>query len=167
MSETVKLKKEDLVKAFYNSTPEIQKVLQGLYPKENLSTNILDRIKNLDDLLEFSGELRDDIIAFPNPKNGNQKAVNSTSVLYLLTEVLNKSTGKIIDWNNSSQRKHYPWFYMNNGSAGGSGFRLYFLFSDFDSSCVGGRLVFLDENHLNHALKYFFDDYKNIFVKED
>jgi len=61
------------------------------------------------------------------------------------------------DWNNTSERKWQPWFYM--GSAG-AGFRLSVCVFGYAYSGVGSRLCLKSEEVAEYAAKQFADLYK-------
>ncbi len=79
--------------------------------------------------------------------------------LKVIAEALND--GWQPDWDNKSEEKHYPWFYM--GSAG-AGFRLGGCVFDFDASRVGSRLVFRSRELAMYAATQFLDLYKDYYT---
>lgn len=70
----------------------------------------------------------------------------------LIVKFYNK--GEEPDWDNSNQRKYYPWFYL------GSNFRLYSVVSYCSNSTCSARLSFIREEDCREATKEFFDIYK-------
>lgn len=80
-------------------------------------------------------------------------------------EIINKAINGdwVPDWNNSNQRKYYPYFRM--GSAG-FGFSVTLCIYYGTDSCVGSRLCFETSEQAEYAGKQFLDIYKQIYLIE-
>lgn len=57
------------------------------------------------------------------------------------------------NWNNSSEYKYHPYFYMNE-------FRLDYVYGYYARSTVGSPLVFKSKKDCEEAVDLFFDVYK-------
>lgn len=115
----------------------------------------MDKIKTLADVYAYKKVNPEDVLPRVN-YCGNVDFTNAC----MLTEVLNE--GWIPNWENDSELKYYPWFYM---LASGSGFR---LVSVFDYACrgsyVSSRLVFRTEELARYAATQFIDVYKGFMT---
>lgn len=78
--------------------------------------NIIDRIKSYEDACEYL-EI-ETTLPYPNPKNNRQESSNAFHMLDIITEALLE--GKTLNWEDSNEKKWYPWF---NEYKSGSGFR--------------------------------------------
>lgn len=89
--------------------------------------NIIDRIKSYEDACEYL-EI-ETTVPYPNPKNNKQEASNAFYMLDIITEAL--LDGKTLNWEDSNEKKWYPWF---NEYKSGSGFRFHGSNSDWTNS---------------------------------
>lgn len=92
---------------------------------------------------------------------GDGKAVIAFQKLIIIARALND--GWIPDWKNYSQRKYYPWFYMDDASAvGGFSYTAY----DFDLSLslVGSRLCYHSSEIAKYAGSQFLELYRDLFI---
>lgn len=118
----------------------------------------LERIKTLDDVFADNGLTE---AQFDLDCEGLSQDERAYKQLKLVAKSLNE--GWTPDWNNNREAKWYPWFYMDGGS---SGFRLH-DYDDWSSgSAVGSRLCFKSKALAEHAVKHFFEVYKQFFVIE-
>jgi len=135
--------------SFNTLTGEVQ--LKELKPK-----NVMERLKSVADVLADHGytqqefdkqneELTDDEIAY--------------RIIKLLAKSLNE--GWTPDWDDSSQYKYYPWFYMQGGS---SGFRCGGCGDWRAGSGVGSRLCFKSAELAKYAGTQFTDVYKKFMT---
>ena len=151
MEDTVILKKKNLQAAFKNADAAGKKMLADLCP-EIVSTKITDRIKSFDDACqELDVDPEQDKFTEGDPDDiAFQK-------LKVIARALNQ--GWKPNWNDSNQRKWYPWFYLNN-----PGFR--FVASDYVSvstgSTGGSRLCYESEELSIYASNQFLDLYNNL-----
>lgn len=85
-------------------------------------------------------------------KNVSEFAKNQ-EIERMIVNFYNK--GEQCDWNNTNQKKWYPWFYLgDNFSFGGSD-------DCFSSSFSSARLCFLRESDLKEAVVKFKEQYRN------
>jgi hypothetical protein len=98
------------------------------------------------------------VTGFPKP---HQKALIATAKLIIINEALNfVDNGKkkwVADWNNISEGKYYPWFYLNK-----PGFRLGACGCDCSGAAVGARLVYRTRALAEYAAKQFKTLYREM-----
>lgn len=106
---------EDSIRSIYKtSTPENKKILEKELTKKFFE-NIIDKIKDFDDILELSGyESEEEFLPYKKPKNKQELRLNNIARLQLIAEVYNE--GWIEDWSNTQQYKHYPYLTKTSGS---------------------------------------------------
>lgn len=100
------------------------------------------------------------------PKN-HQIAKIAKDKIEIIIEAKNKEANKgktfIPNYNDSSQLKFEPWFYMKDNEAGSSGFRL----DDYDHwgtcSGVGSRLCYISEELGNNVIPQILDLYEKAY----
>jgi hypothetical protein len=118
---------------------------------------ITERVKNLKQLFAVAGINPDTYLPYKKATNDEKRWHNAAAIARLLSKVLNE--GWVPDWDDHSQRKWRPWFYMNT-----PGFR--FLGSVYVSahtnSGAGSGLCFKSEELSDHAAKYFPDIFKDL-----
>ena len=149
MEETLQIKKDNAVKAYYGADPKGKELLENLLGKSNLSIKMTDMVKNFDDVLTISGFTKFDRMCW---ETDDEYAFRQ---LKLIAAVLNE--GWLPDWNNSSQYKYYPYFDMRNSFS-----LCYVLCSGF--SDVPSRLCFKSEELALFAAKTFLEIYKNYYT---
>lgn len=102
------------------------------------------------------------VTGFPK---AHQKALIAFAKLIIINQALNfVDNGNKAwkpNWNDSSEWKYYPWWYMDK-----PGFRLYSVIYDYSFSAVGARLVFRTRALAEYAAKQFKALYKDIMVLE-
>lgn len=153
--ETLKLEKTTAIKIFKKASKEIQEILISSFGPECFSRNIIDRIKTYNDAWEEADQkTREEYEILPTDTN----FIVAVKKLALIAEVL--SEGWTPDWNNSSQKKWYPFFNLSSGFG--------FSPSDFNSTltnaCVGSRLCFEKEEKATYAGKQFIEIYKDFLT---
>jgi hypothetical protein len=69
--------------------------------------------------------------------------------------------GWVPDWNNSSEWKYYPWFYLNS-----PGFRFYGSYYSFANANAGSgsRLCFRTRESSDHAGKKFLSLWRDLMT---
>lgn len=91
----------------------------------------------------------------------HQKALIATSKLIIINEALNfMDNGKkkwVPDWNNTSEGKYYPWFWMDK-----PGFRLYAVVYVRTGANVGSRLIYRTRALAEYAAKQFKTLYREM-----
>lgn len=155
--ETIQIKKENALAAYKNADKKTKELLENLFGKSVLYSNIMDRVKSYEDACEVVGADPDDM-PYKTPKNAREEACNAFHMLDIISEALLE--GKVLDWTNSNQPKYYPWF---NNYQPGSGFR--FLVTDYDwanTGAGGGARLCLDTDE---KAKYFGIQFIDIWNK--
>lgn len=155
--ETLQITKENALKAYKNGCPDVKGVLNNLFGKETFEpSKITDRIKTLADLFEAEGlsgsDFYEECANLDLPKDEI-----AYRLLKLIVEVLNE--GWVPNWNDSSERKWRPYFYLDT-----PGFRFDGAGFVHGYSCVSSRLCFKSEELALYAAKTFLDVYKDFFT---
>lgn len=152
--ETLQITKENAQKAYKAGCSDVKKVLENLFGSAAfIQQKITDRVKSFEDACDVLGIDPEDV--FDDCIDASDEI--AFKKLKVIVKALNE--GWIPNWNNSDQRKWYPWFYMDD-----PGFRF------FDSLCgllftvVGSRLCFASEEISNYAGNQFIDLYKLLFT---
>lgn len=119
--------------------------------------DVMERVKTIDDVLADNGI---------SPGGGFRQhceMLSDDEVAYIQLKLIAKSLneGWTPDWDNSSQYKYFPWFWMNGGS---SGFRFYDYGRWSSASTVGSRLCFKSRELAEYAAKQFLDVYRRFMV---
>lgn len=135
---------------------ELKKKLEEVFGKKVLTQKITDRIKTFEDACNELGidpEHFVEIVGYMEPKD--ELAYRKLKVI---VKALNE--GWEPNWNDSSERKWRPWFYLN-----APGFRFYDSYCDLtsSSSAGGSRLCFKSEELCNYAAQQFLDIYKDLY----
>ncbi|MDD3079117.1 MAG: hypothetical protein PHH37_08435 [Paludibacter sp.] len=140
---------------YKSASPEIKEILEDTFGKEFFSGEITDRIKTYEDACMEIGEQHIDENKLINPLLSIDEIL--LRKIKTITKALNE--GWKPDWNDSSQRKWFPWFRMSSGG---------FVFggADFGLSCAGAgyasRLCFKNKELAEYAGKQFtklYSDY--------
>lgn len=119
--------------------------------------SIFDRVKTVEDAFNVLG-ITGDVATIELHKRleKHEPALAAQLKLFVVVEALNE--GWKPDWNNTDQRKYYPWFDLENEfSLGG-------VFYFFRYSRVSSRLCFRDEKTARYAAGQFLDLYKTYFT---
>ena len=114
---------------------------------------IFNKIKTFEDACKESGITEDQV--FSTTDTPDEKAYKK---LKQIIKVINE--GWVPDWNNSNQRKWYPWFYLSSGF----GFSYSFYSCDYTDSSVGSRLCFETEEKCDYVAKQFIEIYEEFLT---
>lgn len=117
--------------------------------------NITDRIKTVDDVLEWHNLDKASFHRSCADLTDDEKAYR---LLKLLAKALNQ--GWTPDWNNPNEYKYYPWFEMG----GSSGFRVNGSVDWTSDSFVGSRLCYKTRELSNYAGNQFINLYKQFMT---
>lgn len=157
----VELLKSDVLNAYRKADQTQKEFIKNFVGKQvDFNEKITDRIQSLEDVFELVPPTEDQLILL-NYKGSNRKMIGAqNSMLHeMIVEAYNE--GKVADYNNGNQQKHFPVF---DGSSG-------FGFSDSNYDCtytyasVGSRFAFLDQSHVADAAKKFPNVFKQILTK--
>jgi hypothetical protein len=140
MSETLVIKKNNAIQAYFNADAEMKKVLANLFGEEILSQKITDIIKTFEDVCKMQNKKADDVIPFKNSfATQDQTACNLLVQMRMINRALCEDW--LADYSDDDEKKWRPWFKWNASS---SCFRFYR--SDYGSAAAfagsGVRLVF-------------------------
>jgi len=146
-------------KEFYpTASPVWKRTLENTFGKELFSEKPQDRIKTVEDACEVLGINPESIY-----NQGDQPDEIAYKKLKIIVKALNfLANGNkewVPDYDNSNQRKWYPWFYMDKPS----GVRLFGCGYDSSATAVGARLVFLNEELARYAATQFLGLYSNYY----
>lgn len=153
MSSELTITKEAAAVAFKNADKKGQKLLTDLFGEKNLSLEITDRVKTLEDALEIAGEQASEdikILIFYQGKDKDFIAASAFAKLTLIARVLNE--GWVPDWSNSNQYKYYPYFKAKVAGFGCSA-AFYVCWTAYTG--VGSRLCFKTSELAMYAGKQF------------
>ncbi|MFT3704672.1 MAG: hypothetical protein QM802_20070 [Agriterribacter sp.] len=150
--KTLSISDQDARKIYPSAIPELKTILEASFSKGFFSQKITDRIKTFEDACAEIGE---------DPVNPKFIIGEPDEIAYRKLKVIIKvlNEGWVPDWNNSSQYKWRPWFYLN-----APGFRFSGTSYVFTHSTVGSRLCFKSEELCEYAANQFIDIYKDYFT---
>jgi len=153
---TLKIKKEDSVKAYKSADKEHRKLLEDLFGKDTFKSclKITERIKTFDDVLSDNGI---DKISFDNSVTTLSEDETAYRMIKLICKTLNE--GWEPDWDDSNECKYYPWFNMRSSGFSYDGCAYWNSRSD-----VGSRLVFKSSKLAEYAGKQFTEIYKSFMT---
>lgn len=143
---------EELINKAYSEADSSQKKLLEKYFKINIPKDIFEEIQDWNDILRLSGKSESEIIPWKFPKTKEQKSQNALAKIQVITEVYNQ--GVILDWNNTSQFKYYPWWKKENGGW------VFLRCCDYGcAAVVPAGCYFKDVKSVQDAVKKFKDIY--------
>ena len=128
-TETIEIKKTNVIAAFKSATAEGKALLTKLFGKNSLYEKITDRIQTFADVEELSGEK---VIR----NSGETDDEFAYRQIKLIAKVLNE--GWIPDWTNQNLYKYVPYFKHKSGF----GLSCYDAHGWNTYSFVGSRLCF-------------------------
>lgn len=151
----IQLEKDTIISIYKTSNLENKKMLEKELTKKFFE-NIIDKIKDFDDILELSGyESEEEFLPYKKPKNKKEIKLNNIARLQLISEVYNE--GWVEDWNNNQQYKYYPYFNKSSYSWVVYGCDYY-----CGSSSVGSLVYFKDKEKALDAGNKFIKIYSEI-----
>jgi hypothetical protein len=130
---------------------------------KTLKVQLEERLNSIEQAYEETGLPKLDFSMYPESMQEHEEASYDAKVIVEAARKIERENGSgEIDWADGSQRKWYPWFYMNP-----SGFR--FGGSDFDhgyaSAGGGSRLRVLTEEASDHIGKTFLGVWEKVQLK--
>lgn len=143
-------------KIYPTAVPEVKLILEQSFGQKFFAQNIMDRVKTFEDACALQGI---------DPKqfftaccyNNETKDEVAYKMLKIIVKALNEDW--VPNFNNTSQAKWYPWFYLNE-----PGFRFLIAFYFYSGSFVGSRLCFKSRELAEYAAKQFLTIYKDLFT---
>ncbi|THU34222.1 hypothetical protein FAM09_24705 [Niastella caeni] len=138
-------------KLFPKSSDEWKAILIENFGKDFFNEKITDRVKTFEDACLVIGI---------DPADVCHEADEPDDVAYKKLKVIARALneGWEPDYNNSNQRKWFPWFYMDK-----PGFRLHGCDYAYSITPVGARLVFKSEELARYAANQFLVLYSNYY----
>jgi len=144
-------------KLYPKASDDFKAVLEDTFGKPFFSEKPTDRIKTFADACEILDIDTDDV--WHESDEQDEVAYKQLKVVVrALNFLANGKKEWVPDYNNSNERKWYPWFYMDK-----PGFRLDGVGCDAAGSGVGSRLVFITEELARYAANQFLGLYSNLF----
>lgn len=128
--ENLTISKENAIKAFDEANEKGKTLLKNLFGEKVFVKNIIDRIKTLEDALEYNGKT---VERFNYETERDTDTQRAGKELEEIAKALRE--GKALKMN---QRWYYPWMYKPTGSA--VGFSYGDSYYDLDYAFVGARL---------------------------
>lgn len=154
---TLTIDEKQAKEIYPEAAPGLKTILENSFGgKKFFRSKITDRIKTVQDVFAELDESFDQFME-SCVDNDDEKDEVAYKIIKRIAEALNQ--GWKADWNNTNQRKYYPWFRMS-----GSGFSFYYYGYDFDRSTVGSRLVFETYELAEYAGKQFESIYKDFLT---
>lgn len=114
MTKNLKIEDTTARKLYLTANLELKAILEESFGKEFFSLSIINRIKNIDDILEIVGKTMEEVIPYRNPKTKEQKSTNAQMLIFEIVKVYNE--GKILNWKDANEYKYYPYKYFSDGS---------------------------------------------------
>jgi len=143
-------------KIFKKSSEEVKEILISSFGAECFSQKITDRIKTFEDGCEELGISNNACRPiFDEDEDPDEIAYKKLKVI---VGALNE--GWIPDWNDSNQKKWYPWFNLSSGF----GFSDSNYFYTAAAAGVGSRLCFRDKLTSDYAGQQFIDLYEQFLT---
>jgi hypothetical protein len=139
----------DARKLYPTASAEWKTTLESTFGKEFFSQKITDQVKTFADACEVLDIDPDDAW-----HESDEKDEVAYKQLKIVARALNE--GWEPNYNDTNQRKWYPWFYLNE-----PGFRLHVCYCGFSVTFVGARLVFKSEELARYAATQFQGLYSN------
>lgn len=125
--ETLQISKENALKAYEVASDKTKQVLSNLFGEKVFVKNIMERIKTVQDALDYNGETLEQFNKRTQFDDDQEKA---TKELGVIAKALRE--GKPL-----GERSYYPWF---NSARSASGFSFRAYGHAGDGSVVGSRL---------------------------
>ena len=110
--------KTEALKKLAELETEFKKQTDGLRKIIDTPENVIDRINSYESACEDLNIDPIESLPYRNPKTNREKSINAFHMLDIISEALLE--GKKLDWADSDQQKHFPYF---NNYTPGSGFR--------------------------------------------
>lgn len=150
MKKTVEIQQQNIATAYKKADAKGKQLLEDLFGKEQVSCDIMDLIKDFDDILSLSGKTMADV-----QKPGDTEDEVACKQAKLIAQVYNG--GVVLNTFDTNQYKYYP-YHKVTGSA-----LSYLDCATWSAhSTVGVRLCFANSNHAIDAGKKFIDIYTKL-----
>jgi hypothetical protein len=159
--EKLEITQQEAITLYRNANELGKKILEDKFGKENLVSNIMDKIKNgWEDVCKIKGIDSVNSLRYPDPQNDEEKYDNAAFRLRVAAEVLRE--GIVLSHYNKKQEKWWPWFTATASGFGFSG-------SNFDNSnttaSVGSRLCVDTQLKSDFLAEVFKSDWEIFYTK--
>lgn len=139
----------DARKLYPTASTEWKATFEATFGKEFFRQKITDRVKTFANACEVLDIDPDDVV-----HSADDTDDQAYKKLKVIARALNE--GWEPNYNDSNERKWYPWFYMDK-----PGFRLFACLYAISAAFVGARLVFKSEELARYAATQFQGLYSN------
>jgi hypothetical protein len=150
--ETLKLEKSTALRIFKKASKEVQEILIETFGQKFFTGNIMDRVKTIEDALNEADE---------ETKQEYLKSIQGYNTPDEIAYKQDKLIAKVLrgdwlpNWNDSDEKKWYPWFQWSSGSGFGFSFSLCVYASTLTD--VGSRLCFPNKELADYFGKQFIE----------
>lgn len=121
---------------------------------KKLKKEITERVKTVEDAIRELGEKDEEVFQLRKLQSicGLSEAILNNQIAVVIVKALNE--GWKADWNDSNERKYFPWFYL------GDNFRCAYCHTWCTYSYASSRLCFKTPNLAEYAANQFAEVYK-------
>ena len=154
------MNKETAIKIFPDSPEELKTILIETFGVKCFNIKITDQVKTFEDALKIVGEPTKNVSILLDYNGIDQDMLGAQAQvkLSIIARALNQ--GWKPNWNDSDERKWYPWFTLASGF-GFSGSNFNFTYLD---TSVGSRLCLKSEELASYAGTQFLSIYKDLLT---
>jgi hypothetical protein len=154
--QTLQIDKNNARKLYPTASSEFKQMLNDTFGEQFFKVKITERVQTFDDILAIEG------ITFANLVNEND---TPDEVAYKQAKLIAKvyNEGTVLNPNDKTQWKYYPWFEITPGSGVG----LSYYVNDYwhSGTFVGVRLCFKSAELAKDAGQKFPDIYAALLIK--
>ena len=156
--EKLKISKETAMKLYPESPQWFQEILTETFGSETFAPKEYTDIKTFDDACRACGTTEEEF-----NKRMKDLGLSCDTLHYEKAKMVVAAVNQdwTPDWNNTNQRKYWPYFNLSSGF-GFSGASFVFGRS---ASTVGSRLCYETEGKCKYAATQFLNIYKDFFTK--
>lgn len=157
----IEISKKQALDAYKLADEKMKPVLEAMFGKEVVSMKITDRIKSVEDAIEYLGSVTDkDELAILNYTGSNKEVLAAKSLLRISLFRKAVNEGWEPNWEDSSESKYFPWLEF----VAGVGFSDYDYVCDRSYTFVGSRICFKTSDLARHAAVCCNADYNQLFT---
>lgn len=156
--------KQNLINEYNSADSAGKEMLKRLFGESTFLPEPKEMVKCWEDYCKLKGIDPIKSLPYPNPSKSEEGPTDeeATNAFYQLTQLFSFFNGSWkADWEDSSQRKWYPWFKMKSGF----GFSDTLYVSTYSFTSVGSRLCCKDSETAEFMGRQFIDLYKKLLTK--
>lgn len=149
---------KETAKKLYDQQPDwFKKELEDTFGKECFEKIPYNRIKTFADACKACDTTEEEF-----ERSYGNLGLDDDIINYLKLKIITKAINQdwTADWNNTNQRKWYPYFNLSSGF----GFSCSGYNCGYTGTTVGSRLCFESEEKANYAGKQFLELYKQFLT---